>query len=142
MNYYTLDACALIAFVDDEEGADVVAALFARSDNGDATIFMSIVNLMEVYYGRIRERSSDEVANFLHAMDCFPIEVVDTISTQVYHRASRLKGTYKMSLADAIGIATAESLDSAFVTSDHHELDVVEQREAIDFCWIRPAEVR
>jgi predicted nucleic acid-binding protein len=135
---YSLDACALIAFLDNEDGADVIEALFERADNGEISIFMSIVNLIEAYYGRIREKSSDEVAKFLQAMNSFPIEVIDTISPQIYHEAARLKAAHKMSIADAIGIATAESLNATFVTSDHHELDAVEQHEAIDFCWIRP----
>jgi hypothetical protein len=44
-------------------------------------------------------------------------------------------------LADAIGIATACSLDAVFVTSDHHELDTVEEHESFNFYWIRPPSV-
>jgi predicted nucleic acid-binding protein len=135
---YTLDACALLAFLDDEEGADVVAELFQRAENGEIAIFMSIVNLIEVYYGRIRKKSPDKVAQFLQAMNYFPITVIDTISPPVYHEAARLKGAHKMALGDAIGLAAAKSLDAAFVTSDHNELDAVEQKETLNFLWIRP----
>jgi predicted nucleic acid-binding protein len=75
---------------------------------------------------------------FLALLGDFPITVVRTISDDVYNEAARIKAIYKrVSIADAIGIATAESLDAAFVTSDHHELDAVDAKEAIDFYWFR-----
>jgi hypothetical protein len=48
---FILDACALIAFLNDEEGADIVENLLDRSVSGEDTISMSIVNLLEIYSG-------------------------------------------------------------------------------------------
>lgn len=39
MKRYVLDACALIAYLNDEAGSDVIDALFS----GDAELFMSVV---------------------------------------------------------------------------------------------------
>jgi predicted nucleic acid-binding protein len=48
------------------------------------------------------------------------------------------KGTYhRISLADAIGLATAKELSGQFATSDHHELEKIEQQEPYQFLWIR-----
>jgi predicted nucleic acid-binding protein len=41
-----------------------------------------------------------------------------------------------MSLADSIGLATAKDLGAIFVTSDHSELEAVEQHEPISFLWL------
>jgi predicted nucleic acid-binding protein len=134
---YDLDACALIAFLDDEEGADRVEALLERAENGEISVFISIVNLIEVCYDRLRLDPAKMQA-FLALLDDFPITVVRTISDDVYLEAARIKAIYKrVSVADAIGIATAESLDAAFVTSDHHELDVVDAKEDLNFYWFR-----
>jgi predicted nucleic acid-binding protein len=52
--------------------------------------------------------------------------------------AARVKAFYKhVSLADAMGLATAFCTGGIFVTSDHHELDIVNAREAVRFLWIR-----
>ena len=64
--------------------------------------------------------------------------VIDTISQTVYHEAGRLKGTYRrLSLADAIGVASAIERNGVFVTSDHHELEVIQKEESLAFFWFR-----
>ncbi|MCL2643733.1 MAG: hypothetical protein FWD52_09580 [Candidatus Bathyarchaeota archaeon] len=46
-----MDACALIAFLRDELGADVVTAILKCAKQGKAEICMNSINLLEVYYG-------------------------------------------------------------------------------------------
>ncbi|GHU67555.1 hypothetical protein FACS189447_09820 [Spirochaetia bacterium] len=52
---YVLDACALIALLDDEEGKDKVDELFTRAKTGEIVLCISIINMLEVYYGFIRD---------------------------------------------------------------------------------------
>ena len=65
-----------------------------------------------------------------------PIRVVSVFSDTIFQEASRLKASYKCSLADAIGLATAIELSGQFVTSDHHELEAVAENESIPFLWL------
>jgi predicted nucleic acid-binding protein len=150
---FVLDACALLALLNKEKGGDKVNELFKQAKAGEITLYMSIVNLIEVFYGLIRDQGLDRAVEILKQIDNTPLKIVDTIPPPIYHEASRLKGANKMSLADAIGIATAESLNAAFVTSDHqegnlrlrfatarlrvHELDAVEKHESFSFFWFR-----
>ena len=39
------------------------------------------------------------------------------------NRLPKLKGSYKLSLADAVGLALTLKVGGEFITSDHHELD-------------------
>ncbi|GHV10410.1 hypothetical protein FACS1894217_15860 [Clostridia bacterium] len=48
-----------------------------------------------------------------------------------------MKATYKMSLADSIVLAEAAVNGGAVLTADHHEFDVVEQNEKLEFAWLR-----
>ena len=50
MNRYVLDACALLALLRNEPGADEVAAVFNSANKGEAKIVMHKANLLEVYY--------------------------------------------------------------------------------------------
>ena len=50
-NVFVLDACALVALLKNENGADVVTDIYRRSEIGEATIIMNRINLLEVYYG-------------------------------------------------------------------------------------------
>jgi len=57
---YLLDACALLAFYDSEEGADVVSGLIDSAERGEITLSMNAANLIEVYYDRVRKLGSVE----------------------------------------------------------------------------------
>jgi predicted nucleic acid-binding protein len=135
---YILDACALIAFLNRETGQEIVADLLKKAQMGEAAIYMNIVNLIEVYYGYIRDVGRDNAAIILERIYAAPITIRETISKPVFHEASRLKSAYKCSLADAVGLATAVTMGGTFVTSDHHELEAVEQNEHIPILWLPP----
>ena len=134
--HYILDACALLAFLNDEEGADTIEELLIQSAT-DNSVSMSIVNLLEVYYCELRDKGSEIAQIVLDMVQHYSIKIVNMVSEQVFHEASRLKTTYKMSLADCIGIATALELSGQFVTSDHHELGSMAENEPTCIFWFR-----
>ena len=134
---YILDACALFALFDGEEGEDKIDALFQQAHSGTVKLAMSIINLLEVYYGYFREKGRDGAIAVLQPIYDVPLTIINTISPRVYEEAARLKAAYKCSLADAVGVATAIDLSGIFVTADHHELDTVARGEAVRFLWFR-----
>lgn len=136
---YVLDACALIAFLDKEEGWDKVRDLLTQAALSTKTkVFMSAVNFIEVYYDRLRLPDSGKAGKFLQFAFASPVIVINDISWTEIDEASRLKSLYPMSLADAIGVALAKSRGAFFVSSDHGELDAVDEREDVPFFWLRP----
>ena len=134
---YILDACAILAFLNDEEGADAIEELLKQSAAGSGSVSMSIVNLLEVYYGELRDKGAEIAQIVLDMVGHYSIKIVNTISEHVFHEAARQKVAYKMSLADCIGIATAIDLSGQFVTSDHHELKAVAENAPTLFFWFR-----
>jgi predicted nucleic acid-binding protein len=135
---YLLDACALIAFLAEEmgKGFEAVDALFDRAITEKITIYISIVNLVEVFYHFIRANGEEKALEIMREMDSFPVVVLDTISRDVYRDAARLKTRYSMSLGDVFLCATAKSLSATVVTKDH-EIEVAEQPENLSVLWIR-----
>jgi len=134
---YVLDACALLAFLNDEEGADKIEELLDLSAAGNISISMSIVNLLEAYYGELRDKGADVAQIVLDMVQRYSIKIVHAISEQAFHEAARLKAAYRISIADCIGLATAAELSGRFVSSDHHELDAVAAKEPIPIFWLR-----
>ncbi|MDR3146781.1 MAG: PIN domain-containing protein [Treponema sp.] len=135
---YVLDACALIALLKQENGFEKVRDMINSVDDNEADVYISIINLLEVYYGFISSDGIEDATRIIEKIYNSSIQIVDTISQTVYQHAARLKGTYKrISLADSIGLATAIEKSCHFVTSDHHELELIEQKEAIKFYWFR-----
>ena len=133
---YVLDACALISYLNNEPGSDIVEDLLKKVVDGTIEIYMNIINLVEVHYANIRTLGSDQAAIILENILAAPIQIVSIVSDTVFQHSSRLKANYKCSIADAIGLATAIELSGKFVTSDHHELEAVEENESIPFLWL------
>jgi predicted nucleic acid-binding protein len=133
---YVLDACALLSFLNDEPGSDMVDDLLIRAVDGKIDLFMNIINLVEVHYANIRSIGSEQAAVILEKVLAAPIQIVSVVSEILFQQSARLKASYKCSLADAIGLATAIELSGQFVTSDHHELEAVAENENIPFLWL------
>jgi predicted nucleic acid-binding protein len=98
---------------------------------------MSIVNMIEVYYGMIQKTGNTaEADRIMREAAGLPIRVIDTITGAVYRETSRLKAAYSISLADAFACATALSLSAVLVTKDG-EIKDVEQHEPLSVFRIR-----
>jgi predicted nucleic acid-binding protein len=127
---YILDACALIAFLAEERGKgyEEVKALFNRAEAGEISISMSIVNLVEVYYGFLQERGEQAADAIMSDAADLPITVINTINGAVYREAVRFKAACPMSLADAFLCASAKDLSAVIVTKDS-EIKAAEQAD-------------
>ncbi len=134
---FVLDACAVIAFFNDEEGADAVEQLLWQIVQTSGILFMHEINLLEIYYGVYRD-DGKEVAEetYTKALN-LPIKVVTGLRKNVFKEAGRLKALYKISLADSVALAEAKIRRVPLVTCDHHEFDPIQEKNELDFLWIR-----
>ncbi|OIP37792.1 VapC toxin family PIN domain ribonuclease [Candidatus Desantisbacteria bacterium CG2_30_40_21] len=134
---FVLDACALIAFLDDEDGADKVENILRRARRGDCVIYMNKVNVLEIYYGVFREYSKEKAEEILAKILALPIIVIDMLKDNVFKEAGRLKAIYKISLADSIALAETKIRETQILTADHHEFDPIDKEGEAIFYWIR-----
>ena len=137
MTTYVLDACAMLAVLSNEPGADVVEDIYERAESGDAVLAMNKINLLEVYYDLIRAYGKDRAVEVLTEIKNLPILVYHEITDEIFLEAGRLKASNKISLADSIALAQTIALGGKLVTCDHHEFDSIDGHEPIHFCWIR-----
>ena len=134
---YILDACSLIALLTNEEGSEIVKNLLEKTQDNEYIIKMHKVNLFEVYYYIYRRYGEQPAKSFIEDIKTSSIQINSQITDDIFIIAGRLKSMHKLSLADSIGIAEAVINDGIFVTADHHELDIVEEKEKIKIQWIR-----
>ena len=134
---YVLDACALIAFLNEERGDsfEAVDRLFVRAGMGAISLCMNAVNLVEVYYNFIRSDGQAAAGEIMRGVDALPIEYITGIGSDIRREAARFKACYPMSLADAFLCATAKSYSAVAVTKDT-EIEAAEQAEDISVLWI------
>jgi len=133
---YVLDACAIIALIKGEDGDEVVWNTLCQASMGSATVFMHEINLLEVYYGFYRECGKEYAKHKVAEASIF-FTTIKGLSGEVFAEAGRLKSLYRISLADSVALAEAFVSGGTLLTADHHEFDLIEQKEKIKFCWIR-----
>jgi len=137
MKTYVWDACAIVALFNDEKGADVVDHLLVDAAAGKCALTMNKFNLLEVYYGYLREDGDAFAEQQLALIKAISIRISDVFTDELLRQAGKLKAAYKISLADALAVAQAAVDDAVLVTCDHHELDAVDRDGKIQFLWIR-----
>lgn len=113
-----LDAWALLALLQREEPAATrVKFLLEEAVRGEAVLYISIINLGEVFYrtGRIKgEREAEETLEDIRRL---PLNVIPASEEAVF-AAAGLKMRHAISYADAFAAAAAERLEAALVTGD------------------------
>jgi predicted nucleic acid-binding protein len=134
---YVLDACALIAVLSNEDGADKVVDVYAKVISGEAKLVINIINLLEVYYQDYRLHGEKAANKMIESVKALEIKIITDVSNELFCEAGRLKAIYKISLADSIALAQAKVIKGTLLTSDHHEFNIVETNEPIRFLWIR-----
>jgi predicted nucleic acid-binding protein len=115
---FVLDAWAVIAFLQGEEpAASRVRKLIEGAQEGTARLFISIVNIGEVYYRIGRLRNPKEADSVLKDLSLLPIEIISADDDTVL-AAARLKMTHVLSYADAFAAVTAQQKDAILLTGD------------------------
>ena len=134
---HVLDACALLALLESEPGAEKVVESYNKAVSGEITLVIHKINLLEVYYNLCREYGKDNADKFYNKIKKTPITINHEITDEIFVEAGRIKMLYKMSLADSIALAQTSVSNGMLLTADHHEFDVVAKKERISFLWIR-----
>ena len=134
---YVLDACAMLAVLANESGADKVVDLYTKAALNEIILVMNKINLLEVYYDLNRAYGKVRADEFIAEVKKSPIVVSHELTDEIFEEAGRFKSSYKISLADSIALAQTVVVNGILITSDHHEFDVIERKENIKFLWIR-----
>ena len=137
MSLFVLDACALLAVLAMEKGADTIRDLFQKAVDGKIILMMSKFNFLEVYYKIYKAYGKNEADDLFEAMKQMPILIKDILTDEVFKEAGRLKSQYKLSIADSVAVAESIVNEASLVTADHHEIEPIEKAEKIHVAWFR-----
>jgi len=116
----------------------VVDDLLDQAKRGEVNLSMSIVNVVEVFYDRLRAVGLEKAEEVFRLVYSLPITIIETVDCAVGEEAARLKAEGGMSLADTFLVATASYTGATVVTSDWEELEPIAAQGRIPFLWIRP----
>ena len=121
---FVLDAWAVLAFLQGEEpAASRVREVIEGAQDGTARLFISIVNVGEVYYRVGKTRSPKEADSVLTDLYLLPMGIVSADDDTVL-AAARLKMAHVLSHADAFAAVTAQQKDAILITGDPELLEL------------------
>lgn len=112
---YVLDAYAILALLGNEEGAEAVADLLARTD---VELSASAINVGEVYYILRRRRGESAALEAEAALYEHPRLKVAPADRERIRWAGALKAQGGLSLADSFAAALALEIGAALVSGD------------------------
>lgn len=127
-----LDACAVIAYLRDETGAEQVENYL---NEPQYTCWIHVINLCEVYYDFLRSSTQTEADAILNDLINIGLIFRDDIDTAFWQAVGNYKATIRrISLADCFALALTKRIDGVLLTSDHKEFDPI---VTLNICPIR-----
>jgi len=127
-----LDSYAVMAFLEDEPGADLVRGLILKAEEGSVKLLMSVVNLGEVWYSIARTTSPETADQYVREIQGMAIETVDA-DWQLTRQAAAFKAEVNIAYGDCFAAALAKDRKADLVTDDK-EFKVLEGE--INVTWL------
>ena len=130
-----LDACAVIALVKNEAGADVVEDFLL---NSECDCMIHNINLCEVYYGFLRTDGEEFTKRIISRLEQANVTFCADLTIDFWQQVAKYKANIKrISLADCFALALAVREDGILVTSDRKEFEPVAPLNICQINFIR-----
>ena len=127
-----LDTWAVIAYLEDEPSAQQIADRIASAHEEAIPVYMTVVNVGEVWYTIARELSEADANGSIKELRDLRIQFIDA-DWELTQEAARFKSQNKMSYADCYAAALAKSYKADLVTGDG-EFKAVEDK--VNIQWV------
>jgi predicted nucleic acid-binding protein len=114
---YVLDTWAVIAYLEDEPSAQQIVDLIATAHEEAIPVYMTVVNVGEVWYTIAREVSEADANGSIKELRDLRIQFIDA-DWDLTQEAAGFKSQNKMSYADCYAAALAKSYKADLITGD------------------------
>ena len=128
-----LDSWALMAFFEDEAGAEKVEDLLLKAEESGKPLLICVVNWGEVWYNIARRQGEQVADRFINEIDKMAIEIVEA-DRELTLLAAKFKAKHAMAYADCYAAALAKLRRGDLVTGDK-EFECVAREARIQ--WVR-----
>ena len=112
-----LDSSALLAYLQEEDGADEVGKALLGASTAGTRHLVTSVNWAEILYAAARQVRFEDVAEVAAAVDQLPVQMVE-VGRDLSVIAAGFKCEHALGLADAYAAALAILLDVPLMTTD------------------------
>lgn len=129
-NKFVLDAYAILAFLQKDPGYGRVESILRSAMTGEASVYISAINLAEVQYHVLR--TGRDASKILAALEALPLQVapVDAYLSQVVE----LRAKYQAAFGTCFAAALAQDMKRPIITADR-QFRKLETAVAVE--WLR-----
>jgi ribonuclease VapC len=117
MTAYVLDTSALLAYIENEEGAVEIDGLLRQALDGETALHISIVSCIEVFYISWQEQGQAVATERLKLLDDLPVSQ-EPIDNSLTPTIGEIKATRAMSFADCCIAGLAKFKQATLVHKD------------------------
>jgi predicted nucleic acid-binding protein len=114
---YVLDSYAMIAHFEDEAGGEQVRKVLKAAHTGKTELYMSVINIGEIYYNTYRERGREKADEAVFIMRQLPVTIVN-VDMEITMEAAGLKSLHAVAYADCFAAALGISKNATVITGD------------------------
>jgi ribonuclease VapC len=132
---YVFDAFAVLAYLEEEPGADQVGELLEQAKEGEAEIWMHALQVCEVFYITWQSKGETDAYQVYGLVQQYPIKIEKDVTEPLLLTAGRLKAIYSISYADSFSAALALLKGAHLVTGDP-EFKPIEKSEGLSVLWL------
>lgn len=129
---YVLDSFALLAHLEGETRGKKVTDMLIKAKSGKISLYMSLINLGEVYYIIMRERGAATADEIILLIEQLPINIMP-VDREMVFEASKLKAKYPVAFADCFACALAIRKNAKVITGDPEFKKLIKD---VDIFWI------
>jgi len=130
---YLFDSHALLAFFQNEEGAEIVAEILQGAVKKGLDRFICVINLGEIIYITKRRFGDSKKLEVLARVHQLGLQVLPVPQNLVF-KAAEIKAQYPISYADCFALACAMEHSARVVTGDP---DFKKIAHLVSIDWIR-----
>jgi predicted nucleic acid-binding protein len=117
MRNFVLDASAAVDYLEASPGAGRVEQLLADAFRQQLLLYISVLNLGEVYYLTWQRTGEDKARQAVANLSHLPIQIIPVDLPQAL-KAGELKAVHKIPYVDCIAASLALRQQATLVTSD------------------------
>jgi ribonuclease VapC len=114
---FVLDSFALLAYLEDEPGAEKVENFLKNAELKKYSLLMSMINWGEVYYSLYRSKGKTKAEESLLIIEQLPISIILPDRSQIY-QAAKFKAKHSIAFADCFAAALASENKCKVLTGD------------------------
>lgn len=114
---YVLDSFALLAHLEGEARGKKVTEMLTKAKSGKISLYISLINLGEVYYIILRERGAATAEETIMLIEQLPLKIAPADRDMVFE-AAKLKAKYPIAYADCFACALAIEKNAKVITGD------------------------